>query len=93
MFELEAVRKLVPKNQRGMITQEFLDKIENSVKNPIIADQFKENFITYLNVLTTGKYKMDDYINAVKFVSFKLLNYSNLDAYVATFPERYQHSY
>lgn len=89
-FELEAVRKLVPKQQRSMITQEFLDKIENSVKNPIIADQFKENFITYLNVLTTGKYKMDDYINAVKFVSFKLLNYSNLDAYVATFPERYQ---
>ena len=90
MLELEAVRKLVPKQQRSMITQEFLDKIEGSVQSSVIAEQFKENFITYLNILTTGRYKMDDYINAVKFVSFKLLNYSNLDAYAATFPERYQ---
>ena len=89
-FELEAVKKLLPKNQRNMITQEFLDTIENSMSNSLIADQFKENFITYLNVLSTGKYKIEDYINAVKFVSFKLLNYSNLDAYTATFPERYQ---
>lgn len=32
---------------------------------------------------------MEDYISAVKYVSFKLLNYSNVDAYAATFPERF----
>ena len=49
MLALEAVKKLVPKNQRTMITQEFLDKIEASVQDSLIAEQFKENFITYLN--------------------------------------------
>ena len=89
MLALEAVKKLVPKNQRTMITQEFLDKIEASVQDSLIAEQFKENFITYLNVLSKGKYKMEDYISAIKYVSFKLLNYSNVDAYAATFPERF----
>ena len=33
---------------------------------------------------------MEDYIAAVKYISFKLLGYSNIDAYAATFPERYE---
>ena len=90
MLALESVRKLVPKNQRTLITQEFLDKLEASVNDSLVAEQFKENFVTYLNVLSKGKYKMEDYINAVKYVSFKLLGYSNINAYTATFPERYE---
>lgn len=89
MLELEAVKKLVPKGQRTLITQDYLDRIEASVKDPIIAEAFKENFISYLGVLNNGKYKMEDYINAVKYVSFKLLGYTNVKAYAATFPERY----
>lgn len=90
MLQLEAVKKLVPKAQRTMITQDFLDKIVASVTNSEVAEQFKENFVTYLNVLSKGKYKMDDYISAVKYVSYKLLGYSNIKAYAATFPDRYQ---
>ena len=90
MLALESVKKLVPKNQRTLITQEFLDKLEASVNDSLVAEQFKENFVTYLNVLSKGKYKMEDYINAVKYISFKLLGYSNINAYIATFPERYE---
>ena len=88
-LELETVRKLVPKNHRSIITQDFLDRVEGAVADPAMAEQFKENFISYLDVLKTGKYKMEDYISAVKYVSFKLLGYTNKDAYAATFPERY----
>lgn len=89
-LQLEAFKKLVPKSQRSLITQEFLDKVEESVKDPLIAEQFKEGVISYSKVLHTGKYKMDDYLNAVKYVSYKMLGMSNIDAYAATFPERYQ---
>ena len=90
MLSLESIKKLVPKTQRTLITEDFVDKLEASVKDSVIAEEFKNNFITYLNVLSKGKYKMEDYINAVKYVSFKLLDYSNVKAYAATFPERYQ---
>ena len=90
MLQLESVKKLVPKAQRTMITQDFLDRIVASVNDSEVAEQFKDNFITYLNVLSKGKYKMDDYISAVKYISYKLLGYSNIKAYAATFPDRYQ---
>lgn len=89
MLELEAVKKLVPKGQRTLLTQDYLDRIEASVKDPIVAEAFKENFISYLNVLNSGKYKMEDYISAVKYVSYKLLGMTNIKAYAATFPDRY----
>ena len=90
MLSLESIKKLVPKTQRTLITEDFVDKLEASIKDSVIAEEFKSNFITYLNVLSKGKYKMEDYINAVKYVSFKLLDYSNVKAYAATFPERYE---
>ena len=90
MSMLESIKKLVPKAQRTLITEDFVDRLEASIKDSVIAEEFKSNFITYLNVLSKGKYKMEDYINAVKYVSFKLLDYSNVKAYAATFPERYE---
>ena len=89
-LEIEPIKKLVPKSHRTMITQEFLDKLEGIAKDSKLGDIFKENFISWLSVTQSGKYKTEDYINAVKYVSFKLLGYSNIDAYAATFPERYQ---
>ena len=46
-LELETVRKLVPKNHRSIITQDFLDRVEGAVTDPAMAEQFKENFISY----------------------------------------------
>lgn len=89
-MEIETVKRLVPKNQRGMITPEFCEKVEKCVNDPVLAEQIKSNFISYLNVLSTGKFSMDEYLNAVKYVSFKLLNYTNRDAYAATFPDRWE---
>ena len=88
-LELAVVKKLLPKSHATMLTQDFLDRVEASVKDTEVAEQFKENFITYLSVLRGGKYSMDDYTHAIKYITFKLLGYTNRDAYISTFPERY----
>ena len=49
----------------------------------------RENFLGYINVLQEGKFKIEDYLNAVKYVSFKLMGKSNRTAYSLTFPDRY----
>lgn len=89
-IELATVSRMLPKSHRTLLSQDFLDRIEASVKDSDIADHFKENFISYLGVLTTGKYSMEDYTNAVKYISYKLLGMTNQKAYIATFPDRYE---
>lgn len=83
------VEKAVPPNLKGSITDQFVDHINTVVNDPIVAEQVRENFISYSTVLRDGKYKVDDYLNAVMYVSFKLMNLSNKDAYFRTFPQRY----
>lgn len=87
---IDTVKALLPKGARTLVTDELMDKLNRMGSDPLLLDSMKENFISYISVLSSGKYKMDDYLHAVKFVSHKLLGDSDIDAYTKTFPERYQ---
>lgn len=84
----EQLARVLPPKLRSAATQELADKINQCVKDPIVADQIKENFITYANVLKDGKYKTENYLDAVTYVSHKLMGYNNREAYEKTFPDR-----
>lgn len=89
MIEYNVLRDLVPKTQRGLITPEFVDKLNDWNSDPKLLDSFKENLLSYTGVLKDGKFKLEDYVFAVKYVSYKLLGFSDIDAYAITFPDRY----
>jgi hypothetical protein len=87
---LEQVARALPPNLKGAATQSLVDLINNAVADPIVAEQVRENFLSYTKVLQEGKFKTEDYLNAVIYVSHKLMGMSNQDAYATTFPQRYQ---
>lgn len=83
------VSQAVPANLKSAVTQQFVDTINNVVADPDVAQQVRDNFITYASVLRDGKYKMQDYLNAVTYTSFKMMDMSNHDAWCSTFPQRH----
>ena len=89
MLTLSVVEKALPANLRSFASQALVDRINSSVADPIIAEQIQQNFISYTGVLRDGKYKTDDYLSAVMYVSYKLMGNSNQDAYFKTFPQRH----
>jgi len=90
MIEYDVLKDSVPKTQRGMITPELVDKLNKMNEDPLLIGSFKENLLGYTEVLKQGKYKIEDYVNAVRYMSYKLVGKSDIDAYAAVFPERYQ---
>ncbi len=88
-LSVDLLQKTVPKSIRSRITQEFVDKINKSVADPYLGESIQENILSYSHVLAEGKWKLDSYIDAVKYVSFKVTGMSNLQAYTKTFPDRY----
>lgn len=86
----EQFKALLPKQFKGTVTQEVVDEINNALSDPIANEAFKENLLSYTGVMRDGKFKIGDYLKAVKYVSFKLLGSSNIDAYLKTFPDRHQ---
>ena len=79
----------MPKKFRHNVTDDMITFI-NSTEGDEFRDIYKENLVGFADVIENGRYKMLDYINAVKFVSYKLIGDSNTVAYAKTFPDRYQ---
>jgi len=89
MLTKDQVEAALPANLKSAATQQLTDKINNIVSDPIVAEQVRENFVSYSAVLREGRFKTEDYLNAVVYVSHKVMGLSNKDAYAKTFPARY----
>ncbi len=89
MLTIADVTQVMPANLKANITQAFVDNINNVVSDPEVAEEVRNNFVSFSSVLRDGKYKMQDYLNAVVYTSYKMMDMSNLDAWCNTFPQRH----
>jgi hypothetical protein len=89
MLSQSQIEKALPPNLKGAVTPAFVTLVNNITTDPIIAEQVRDNFLSYSAVLKDGKYKTEDYLNAVCYVSYKLMGHSNQESYFRTFPQRH----
>ncbi len=81
----------LPKHRRKYVTDGIVAQINNVLLDPALMDAYADNIIMYTSVMQEGKFKINDYIKAVQYVSCKLLGASNRQAWENTFPDRLQH--
>lgn len=86
----EDVQRALPANLKSSVTEELVDTLNQIAGDPVVADSIRNNFISYTAVLKDGKFKTADYVNAVIYVSYKLMGLTNHESYMRTFPDRYQ---
>lgn len=87
-FTVELIKECVPTQFRSNINQQFVDNINNISSDPLAAENIRDNFISYSGVLKEGKFKIEEYLNAVAYVSYKVMGHSNKEAYAKVFPQR-----
>lgn len=87
---LDALRGAMPKHQRQNITPALTQHINDLVVDPEARNIFRQNILGYTNVLNDPNVKMRTYLEAVKYVSYKLMGYTNQESWIKTFPDRYQ---
>lgn len=86
---LDQVKAAVPTTLKSSITQDYVDKLNAISNDDIIRENIQKNFISYTGIMKDGKFKTDDYLYAVTYVSFKMMGYTDKDAWCKTFPDRY----
>lgn len=85
---VQDVIKALPSTMKTAATQELTDKLNSIAADPVAAEGIRENFLNYIGVLKDGRFKTEDYLNAITYVSYKIMGMSNRDAYEKTFPAR-----
>lgn len=90
MLSADQIAQALPPQLKGSVNQKFVDLVNDLSADPEVAEHIRNNFLSYAVVLKDGKFKTEDYAHAVAYVSYKLMGLSNREAYVNTFPQRYQ---
>ena len=89
MLTVDEIKTALPAQFKGSATQDLTDKINQIATDPEAAEYIRDNFISYTRVLSEGRFKTDDYVNAVAYVSYKIMGYSNKESYSRALPNRY----
>lgn len=89
MLTLEQVKSALPPGNRNNVTQDMVNQLNALSKDPEEARYIRENFISFSQVLMEGKFRLGDYVQAIMYVSYKVMGKTNQDAYKETFPDRY----
>lgn len=89
MITVKEIEAALPAHLKSSASQPLADRLNSVVKDPEIAKNIRENFVSYMNVLKEGRFKTEDYLNAVAYVSHKMMGYNNQESYAKTFPARY----
>ena len=86
---VDQFKEALPARLKKNINTEVIDQINELLADPDMYEQYRDNLLSYTNVMIEGKFKLSSYISAVKYVSHKLMNCTNLLAYTKTFPDKY----
>lgn len=89
-ISIDEFKEAMPHHVRKNVNQGLVDQVNKAISDPEALAVFRENVLGLTTVMKEGRFKIVDYLYAVKFVSHRLLGDSQTQAWVKTFPDRYQ---
>ena len=89
---LAELKEVYPIKVSDVVLQNAVDIINNTSKNLdfTMAQYFRESCINHIDIMKESKHRVSfqDYVNACKFVTFKMAGNTDVRAYALTFPDR-----
>ncbi len=89
-LSIEQFKQALPDKVKKSINQELIDQINNTLADPEMFEAYRDNLLSYTRVMADGRFKVSSYVDAVRYVSHKLMGCTNIEAYTKTFPDKYQ---
>lgn len=90
MLTVDQFKTALPDKVKKSVNQELIDQINKTLSEPEMYEAYRDNLLSYTKVMADGRFKIQNYVDAVKYVSHKLMGCSNIEAYTKTFPDKYQ---
>lgn len=89
MITEEEFKRCLPATIRGNVNDEVRQLFNDCLADPNTREIVSQNLIGYTTVLQQGKFKLDSYLNAIRYTTYKAMGDTNIDAFKKTFPQRY----
>lgn len=87
---LEEFKQALPPSIRKKVDNTTLLHIQDFLKDTDTAVHYRDNLLSYAGVMKDGRFTVDEYITAIKYVTQKLMGRTNIDAFRIACSHRYQ---
>lgn len=87
---IDQFKDALPDKVKKSVSQDLIDQVNATLSEPELYEAYRENLLSYTRVMSDGRFKVQEYVSAVKYVSHKLMGCTNIDAYSKTFPAKIQ---
>ncbi len=88
---IEQLKRSLPKRSRKLLTPRVmavLDGIEGQ-EDVEFSKAYRDNFMGFSKILENPEYTMESYLDALRYVGFRLMDHNSIDSYMMAFPDRY----
>jgi hypothetical protein len=85
---VDEFKRALPDKMKKSVNHEVIAMVNKTLSDPDMYEQYRDNMISYSSVMNDGRFKLPNYVSAVKYCSHKLMGKSSIAAYSATFPEK-----
>lgn len=89
-LSIDQFKLALPDKVKKSVNQELIDQINTTLAEPELFEAYRDNLLSYTKVMADGRFKVQEYLAAVKYVSHKLMGCTNIEAYSKTFPDKIQ---
>lgn len=86
----EQFRAALPDKVKKSVHANLIAQINDTLKDPDFYEHYRDNLLGYGRIMQDGRFTLEQYLAAVKYVSYKLMGDTNIDAYSKTFPDKIQ---
>ena len=85
---IEEFKQALPDKVKKSVSQDLIDQVNKTLAEPEMYEAYRDNLMSYTKVMADGRFKVQEYVAAVKYVSHKLMGCTNIEAYSKTFPDK-----
>jgi len=85
---IDELKSALPERLRKNLSPTVMARVNAVLGDPEVYETYRENLLGYAHVLREGRFKMTNYVDAVKYVSYKLLGKVSREAFTLVFPEK-----
>ncbi|WP_299198178.1 MULTISPECIES: hypothetical protein [Pseudomonadota] len=82
------IKEALPAQLRTKVTDSLMAKLNSVSQDPDVADEIRDNFLGFNNIMKEGKFKLEDYLNACAYATYKMMGHTNQSAWGLTFPDK-----
>jgi hypothetical protein len=84
----DQLKAALPDKVKKSVNEQLINQINQTLAEPELYEAYRDNLLSYGKVMKEGKFKVPNYIDAVMYVSHKLMGATNIAAYSKTFPAK-----